>query len=328
MSDGVEARTVHGNVPARRLAVAVVITKRGDGVVAELVSYLVFDVEAVADGELIARAKYGDPELPASEAIARFAAERLEQRGSAVLPPTWMLPISVAVAKVDSGFRLIDLAVLDAPQYRPHRITEQFWKGWKHYGQPTLVTFNGRGYDLPVLEMAAYRYGITLPEWFNVEARSYEQARNRYNVHSHIDLMDLVSNFGASRVNGGLNLLAHLIGKPGKTGVDGSMVQGFYDEGRAEEINDYCRCDVLDTYFVFLRSRVLTGRLDIESEQRLVAETKQWLEERRDECAAYGHYLDHWGDWVPPGAGMVQDAAAEELERESASDSPPIADTR
>ncbi len=328
MPGGVEARTVHGNVPARRLAVAVVIAKRGDGVVAELVSYLVFDVEAVADGDLIARAKYGDPELPASEAIARFAAERLEQRGSAVLPPTWMLPISVAVAKVDSGFRLIDLAVLDATQYRPHRITEQFWKGWKHYGQPTLVTFNGRGYDLPVLEMAAYRYGITLPEWFNVEARSYEQARNRYNVHSHIDLMDLVSNFGASRVNGGLNLLAHLIGKPGKTGVDGSMVQGFYDEGRAEEINDYCRCDVLDTYFVFLRSRVLTGRLDIESEQRLVAETKQWLEERRGECAAYGHYLDHWGDWVPPGAGMVQDAAAEELERESASDSPPIADTR
>ncbi len=297
---------------------------------AELVSYLVFDVEAVADGELIARAKYGDPELPASEAIARFAAERLEQRGSAVLPPTWMLPISVAVAKVDSGFRLIDLAVLDAPQYRPHRITEQFWKGWKHYSQPTLVTFNGRGYDLPVLEMAAYRYGITLPEWFNVEARSYEQARNRYNVHSHIDLMDLVSNFGASRVNGGLNLLAHLIGKPGKTGVDGSMVQGFYDEGRAEEINDYCRCDVLDTYFVFLRSRVLIGRLDIETEQRLVAETKQWLEERRDECAAYGHYLDHWGDWVPPGADeMVQDGdSAEELERESASEGPPIADTR
>jgi len=269
---------------------------------AGLVSYLVFDVEAVADGELIARAKYGDAELSSSEAIAKFGAERLEQRGSDVLPPTWMLPISVAVAKVDSGFRLLDLSVLDAPEYRPHVITDLFWKGWKHYSQPTLVTFNGRGYDLPVLELAAYRYGITLPEWFNVEARTYDQARNRYNIKSHIDLMDLVSNFGASRVNGGLNLLAHLIGKPGKTGVDGSMVQGFYDEGRVEEINDYCRCDVLDTYFVFLRSRVMIGRLDIETEQRLVAETKQWLEERRDDCPAYAHYLEHWGDWVPPGS--------------------------
>ena len=240
---------------------------------ADLVSYLVFDVEAIADGELIAKAKYGDAEMSSGEAIAKFGAERLEQRGNDVLPPTWMLPISVAVAKVDSGFRLLDLTVLDAPAYRPHVITDLFWKGWKHYSQPTLVTFNGRGYDLPVLELAAYRYGITLPEWFNVEARTYDQARNRYNIQSHIDLMDLASNFGASRVGGGLNLLAHLIGKPGKAGVDGSMVQGFYDDGRVEEINDYCRCDVLDTYFAFLRAAVvieremvpMTGRSSVRS---------------------------------------------------------------
>ena len=109
---------------------------------ADLVSYLVFDVEAVADGALIAQAKFGDEELPPEEAIARFGAERLEQYGSDVLPPTWMLPISVAVAKVDSGFRLIGLEVLDAPAYRPYVITDLFWKGWKHYSQPTLVTFN------------------------------------------------------------------------------------------------------------------------------------------------------------------------------------------
>ncbi len=273
---------------------------------ADLVSYLVFDVEAVADGDLIRSAKYPELGLSPAEAIEKFREERMAEYGRDILPPTWMLPISVAIAKIDSGFRLLDLVVLDPPGYRPHVITDQFWKGWKHYDQPTLVTFNGRGYDLPVLELAAYRFGITLPEWFNVEARSYDQARYRYNIHAHIDLMDLVSNFGASRVNGGLNLLANLIGKPGKTGVDGSMVQGFYDEGRVEEINDYCRCDVLDTYFVFLRSRVLIGRLDIETEQRIVAETKAWLEERREDCPAYGHYLDHWGDWQPPGEQLPE----------------------
>ena len=273
---------------------------------ADLVSYLVFDVEAVADGDLISSAKYPKLGLSPAEAIEKFREERMAEYGRDILPPTWMLPISVAIAKIDSGFRLLDLVVLDPPGYRPHVITDQFWKGWKHYDQPTLVTFNGRGYDLPVLELAAYRFGITLPEWFNVEARSYDQARYRYNIHAHIDLMDLVSNFGASRVNGGLNLLANLIGKPGKTGVDGSMVQGFYDEGRVEEINDYCRCDVLDTYFVFLRSRVLIGRLDIETEQRIVAETKAWLEERRDDCPAYGHYPDHWGDWQPPGEQLPE----------------------
>ena len=124
-----------------------------------------------------------------------------------------------------------------------------------------MVTFNGRGYDIPVLELAAYRFGLSLPAWFNVDARSYEQSRNRYNVETHIDLYDLFSNFGASQVTGGLSLLANLIGKPGKYGIDGSKVQDYHNEQRVEEINDYCRCDVLDTYFVFLRSRVLLGKL-------------------------------------------------------------------
>ena len=268
----------------------------------ESIRYFIFDVESVTDGELVRKVRYPGEELSDSAAIQKYREELMETRGSDFIPHTFQVPISVVIGKVTEDFQLVDLVALDVPTYRPHVITDQFWKGWKHYGQPTLVTFNGRGYDLPVLELAAYRYGITLPEWFNVQARSYEQARHRYNIQSHIDLMDLVSNFGASRVSGGLNLLAHLIGKPGKTGVDGSMVQGFYDEGRVEEINDYCRCDVLDTYFVFLRSRVMIGRLDIETEQRLVSETKGWLEERRETCPAYAHYLDHWGDWTAPGA--------------------------
>ena len=87
-------------------------------------------------------------------------------------------------------------------------------------------------------------------------------------------MYDLFSNFGAAQVAGGLNLLANLIGKPGKSSIDGSKVQDMYDAGRVEEINDYCRCDVLDTYFVFLRSRVLLGKLTLEEEHAIVAETK------------------------------------------------------
>jgi 3'-5' exonuclease len=150
------------------------------------------------------------------------------------------------------------------------------------------------------LELAAFRYGLSLPGWFNVDARSFEQTRNRYNIEAHIDLMDLMSNFGAVRIIGGLNLLANLIGKPGKTGIDGSKIQDMYDAGQTEEINDYCRCDVLDTYFVFLRSRVLLGKLPLEEEQQIVDETKQWLESRRAESPAFAHYLQHWGDWTPP----------------------------
>ncbi len=276
------------------------------------VAYLLFDTEAIADGDLIARVKYPDDGLSPEEAIARFRAELIESRGTDVIPFTFMLPISVAVAKVDAGYRLLDLTVLDAPHYRPHEITRRFWQGWNHYRRPTFVTFNGRGYDLPVLEYNAFRCGISVPAWFNVDARSFEQSRNRYNSSAHIDLMDLFSNFGAVRLTGGLNLLANLLGKPGKTGVDGSQVQGLFDDGEVEAINNYCRCDVLDTYYVFLRSRVLLGRLTLEQEKEIVAESKQWLEERADENPAYQHYLNHWGDWVHPGENDAPTEATEE----------------
>jgi hypothetical protein len=266
------------------------------------VRYLVFDTEAIADGDLIAKVRYPREELTPAQAVRKYRDEVLAERGDGkdILPYTFMLPISVAVAKVDRDYRLLDLTTLDAPKFRPHVITKNFWSGWTHYGKPTLVSFNGRGYDIPLLEHAAYRYGLTLPLWFNVDDRAYDQARNRYNWDAHLDLLDLFTNFGASRLSGGLNLLANLIGKPGKTGVDGSQVQDLYDAGKADEINDYCRCDVLDTYFVFLRSRVLLGKLKLDDEQKLVADTKAWLESKAESVPAYRHYLDHWGDWMPP----------------------------
>src|SRR5690606_836433 len=113
------------------------------------------------------------------------------------------------------------------------------------------------------------------------------------------------SNFGATRISGGLNLLANLIGKPGKTGVDGSQVQDMYDAGKVQEINDYCRGDVLDTYFVFLRTRVLLGQISLEREQELVEQTRHWLEERRSQVRAFDHYLSKWGDWTPPKNGIT-----------------------
>ncbi len=280
------------------------------------VQYLIFDVEAVGDGELIGRVKYPKDDLTPAQALRRFRDELIEQTGRDVLPPTYVLPISVAIAKVSVDYQLMDLVVLDEPTFRPHMITQHFWNGWRHYGRPTLVTFNGRGYDLPVLELAAFRYGLSIPEWFNSNAPAYEQSRNRYNRVSHLDLMDLFSNFGAARVTGGLNLLANLIGKPGKTSIDGSQVQDLYDSGEAAYVNDYCRCDVLDTYFVFLRSRVIQGQITIERELELVNQARGWLEERRSKVAAFDHYLQEWGDWSPPtdqeriapSGGISQDA--------------------
>ncbi len=258
------------------------------------VKYLIFDIETVGDGDLIRKVRFPDDDLTPREAVDRYRRQLLEETGKDVLPATFVLPISVAVAKVSSDFRLTELTVLDAPGYRPQEIVRRFWQGWQHYGRPTFVTFNGRGYDLPVMELGAFRYGLSIPAWFNVDSKSFEQSRNRYNSDSHLDLQDLLTNFGAFRMSGGLNLLANMIHKPGKSLIDGSQVQDLYHEGQADTINDYCRCDVLDTYFVFLRTRVLIGRITLQDEAALTEEVRQMLTEQADDHAAYRHYLATW----------------------------------
>ncbi|MHB8899238.1 MAG: 3'-5' exonuclease [Thermoguttaceae bacterium] len=266
------------------------------------VLYLVFDVESVADPQLVSALRFPREEIDGNQAVRRYRDELMEKHGSDFVPYTFQVPISVVVGKMTAEFRLIDLVVLDEPQYRPHVIADRFWRGWEAYRRPTFVSFNGRGFDLPLLELAAFRYGLNLSTWFAAGAKSFDQPRNRYNTNTHIDLCELLTNFGATRFTGGLNLAANLLGKPGKMDVQGDMVQDMYDAGRLGEINDYCRCDVLDTYFVFLRSRVLLGQLTLQQEQALIGETKAWLEQNAESQPAYQLYLRKWGDWENPWA--------------------------
>ena len=264
------------------------------------VSYLVFDIESVADAPLVAKLRYPAEAIEPAEAVRRYRAELMAKFDSDFIPYTFQVPISVVVAKVAPDFRLLDLVALDDPQFRPHVIAENFWRGWDLYRRPTLVSFNGRTFDLPLLELAAFRYGLSLPGWFSTSAKTYDQPRNRYNTQAHLDLHDVLTNFGASRFNGGLSLAANLIGKPGKMDVQGHMVQDLYNEGRLAEINDYCRCDVLDTYFCFLRAMVLVGQLPLAQEQTIIAETRAWLSERSGQMPIYAAYLAQWGDWQNP----------------------------
>ncbi len=263
------------------------------------VQYLVFDIESVADPELVARLRYPRENLAPAEAVRRYRAELMAKYESDFIPYTFQIPIAVAVAKVTADFRLSDLVLLDEPQFRPHVITENFWRGWDKYRRPTLVSFNGRTFDIPLLELAAFRYGVGISGWFQ-GGKGFDQPRGRYNVQSHLDLCEMLTNFGSTRFTGGLNLAANILGKPGKMEVQGDMVQDMYEAGRLAEINDYCRCDVLDTYFVFLRTRVLAGQLSLDAEQAMIAQTKQWLQQHAEQFSAYALYLKHWGDWPNP----------------------------
>jgi predicted PolB exonuclease-like 3'-5' exonuclease len=269
---------------------------------AAAIQYLIFDIESAADGALIGRTRYPGQKLTPVQATRQYRDELLAKHDSDFIPYTFQFPVSVAVAKVSAQFRLIDLVALDDPQFRPHVIAENFWRGWEKYQQPTLVSFNGRGFDIPLLELAAYRYGLSVPGWFDNSGKTFEHPRNRYNTGAHLDLHELLTNFGTARFTGGLNLAANLLGKPGKMDVQGAMVQDLYEAGKLAEINDYCQCDVLDTYFVFLRTRVMVGELDLEDEQQLIGEMKKWIEERAHK-PAFKQYLQNWGDWSNPWPG-------------------------
>lgn len=263
--------------------------------------YLLFDVESIADGDLIRAVRYPNEELQPADAVARFQEElRDTQNGRDFIPHTFQIPIAIVIAKVDEAFNLLDLVSLDEPQFRSHVMTDQFWRGWKHYEKPTWVTFNGRSFDLPIMELAAFRYGLTLAEWYESSGAAYKHPRNRYNDGAHLDLHEWLTNYGACWFRGGLDLAATLLGKPGKMSTKGHQVQELWEAGAVQEISDYCRCDVLDTYFVFLRSRVVCGELTLEREAELVAATHQWLIERSEHCQAYADYLTCWGEWPNP----------------------------
>ncbi len=265
---------------------------------AEKVSHLIFDVESVADGELISKVRYPGANLSAEEAIATYQDELMEQRGTTFIPHTYQIPVAVVIAKVASSLRLIDVVSLDEPEFRPHVITENFWRGWELYKYPQWVTFNGRSFDMPVMELAAFRFGISIPRWFKSDG--YKTPRNRYNIDTHLDLQDVLTNFGAARCNGGLNLVAQMLGKPGKMDLTGDQVQQQHDQGNKAAISDYCRCDVLDTYFVFLRTQVMMGNASIDEEIELVSGAKQWIEQRAESSEAYRAYLNSWNDWRNP----------------------------
>ena len=273
------------------------------------VRYLLFDVESVADGELLKKIEYPDEPITPEQAIDKCRIDRMEKTGREFIPYTYQIPVSVAIAKIGKDLSLIDLKTLDDHQYRPPVITRDFWNGWRHYREKcmiggrsdlALVSFNGRTFDVPLMELAAFRYGIGIGDWMNNKGPSYEQPRNRFNFASHFDLQEVITNFGATRLNGGLNLLANLINKPGKMGIAGHMVQDLYNAGELRQINDYCRCDVLDSYFVFLRVKLISGEIDLEEEKMLVERTKSWLRERADDDAIYQQYLDCCEDWENP----------------------------
>ncbi len=130
--------------------------------------------------------------------------------------------------------------------------------------RPTLVSWNGSGFDLPVLNYRALRHGVRAHRYWEVGETDREFRYNNYlsRFHwRHIDLMDVLSGYGASG-RGSLDTVAQLLGLPGKLGIGGAHVWSSFQRGELAAIRDYCETDVLNTYLIYLRFQLIRGELE------------------------------------------------------------------
>ncbi len=206
---------------------------------ADSTQYLVLDIETIPDLKL-----WQDP----------------SKEGA--FPPTYAHQvIMVGCMLLDENYQLQSLELFPrsaaAGQEDPEEtdILQSFSR-FVEDRRPALVTYNGRSFDLPVLALRSLRCGVPMAWYYNERG-----IRHRYSEDGHIDLCDWLADHGASRANS-LDALARLIGLPGKIGIDGSQVHDLYQQGKIEEIRNYCLADVAQTALLFLRFRLLQGVLD------------------------------------------------------------------
>jgi len=223
------------------------------------VPFTVFDIETRIDKGLVKAVYNRGEDIGEDEAFAQARAEiaARSRSGSDFFPLVFHVPVSIVVGEVDDERVLVGVHVLGAEGYGEAAIVCEFWARFQERGG-TLVSFNGRTFDLPVLELAALRHGCALPRYF---ADGY---RDRRAVDLHYDLYDFLTNHGAYHLSGGFHLAAQLIGLPGKGAVDGAAVQALWEAGRLPDVHAYCRRDVIQTYLLFLRLELVRGRITAE----------------------------------------------------------------
>ena len=267
-----------------------------------MASYLVFDIETRVDKDLVKEVYDPENGLTLDQAYDTARDQILEQNSqkSDFFPIPFHIPIAISTLQADENYRIQSLGCIGADRFSEMELVTKFWRVFE--SSQTLITFNGRGFDLPVLETRALKYGIPLPRYFATGQGRSTYRGNRYSDAYHIDLCDYLSNFGAAFRRSSLNVLAKLIGLPGKYNIEGEDVEYLFRQGRQKEINQYCVTDVLQTYLLFLRVELLRGKLDPTSYQEVIAATRNDLTQRANSVGADNFLLDFLQRWKSPEA--------------------------
>ena len=236
---------------------------------------LVFDIETVPDIESGKRI-FGLENLSDADAAEAMFTQRLEQTGSDFLAHHLhkIVAISIVYRGYNDVFRVLSLGDLDSSEAD---LVKQFFGGIEKYS-PTLVSWNGSGFDLQVLHYRALLHGTSAERYWEMgdtdQQFRWSNYINRYHLR-HTDLMDLLSLYNL-RAAAPLDQLAIMMGFPGKMGMKGDQVWPAYQKGELAEIRAYCETDVLNTYLIYLRFEVMRGHLtedNYQAECQLVRDT-------------------------------------------------------
>ncbi len=262
-----------------------------------MIHYLIFDIETRVDKDLVKEIYDPENSLTMDQAYDTARDQILERSGqqSDFFPIPFHIPIAISTLQADENYHIRSLGCFGADRFSEAELVAKFWQIFE--GTQTLVTFNGRGFDLPVLETRALKHGLSLPRYFSLGESRNTYRGSRYSDAYHIDLCDFLSNFGAAYRRSSLNVLARLIGLPGKYTIAGEDVEYLFRQGRLKEINQYCMTDVLQTYVLFLRVELLRGKLDKAAYQQIVESTREDLIQRASNAGSENFLMDFIQRW-------------------------------
>lgn len=237
--------------------------------------WMVFDIETVPDAELGRRWLELDSSRSDGEVRIKMQEARREETGqSDFLKPPFHQVVAISAALIDEDGAIRRMGPLGDLHDDEAMLIREFFRVIEEL-QPRLVGWNSSGFDIPALLYRALRHGIPTPAFYRI-GEPYHGYRKRFDEESHLDLMDVLSGYGASsRVS--LHEMALMLGIPGKMDVDGGQVMDLFEAGRRERIRQYCSHDVLTTSLIFMHYAYHRGWLDGEKRQTFIKSAKQWV---------------------------------------------------
>ncbi|WP_455234754.1 3'-5' exonuclease [Thiogranum longum] len=250
----------------------------------------VFDIETIPD-VASGRRLYDLHELSDEDTAKAMMNMRQQQTGSEFLPLHLhrICAISVVLRHADR----VKVWSLGEPDSGEAELVQRFFDGIDKF-TPTLVSWNGGGFDLPVLHYRSLLHGVQAPRYWDTGGDDRDFKWNNYlsRYHErHTDLMDVLAGY-QMRANAKLDEVATMLGFPGKMGMSGAKVWDAYLAGEIEGIRNYCETDVLNTFLVYQRFQLIRGHLTQAAYETEIELLRSTLE--HEDKQHFREFLEHW----------------------------------